>query len=105
MPSFGCRVVGAGCEVNPEHTEGERVAGNAKDLVASGFRYTVHCNVLVFLGIWRFVCSVYFCGHEIIKIWVSDPQRTCDGWITCSSQRWGYQGRSGDVMKLVLFIP
>ena len=38
MPSFECRVVGAGCEVNPRHTEGERVAGKAKYLVASGFR-------------------------------------------------------------------
>lgn len=38
MPSFECTVVGAGCEVNPRHTEGERVAGKAKYLVASGFR-------------------------------------------------------------------
>jgi hypothetical protein len=46
---------------------------------------------------------LYFCGDDIITIWVSDLQRTCDGRITCSSQRWGDQGRFGDVEEPVLF--
>jgi hypothetical protein len=66
MPRVECIRIGVSCEGNQVHTEGERVVGVSKSLVASpaGFRSTIQLVSLT--GDLTFLGVLCFCVREII---------------------------------------